>query len=67
MFTGQNIIDGLPDDLTRVVTFLNEKATTGEFVFNDSFSEWEEAEDITRPLGSRIDMGGYFFATGLAY
>ena len=67
MYTGQNIIEGLPADLTKVVTFLNEKATTGEFVFSDSFSEWEEAEDITRPLGSKIDMGGYFFATGLAY
>lgn len=67
MFTGQNIIEGLPDDLTKVVTFLNEKASTGEFVFCDSFSEWEKAEDITRPLGSKIDMGGYYLATGLAY
>ena len=67
MFTGQNIIQGLPEELTKVVTFLNEKATKGEFVFSDSFSEWEDAEDIVRPLGSKIDMGGYYFATGLAY
>lgn len=66
-FTGQNIIQGLPEDLIKVVTYLNEKATTGEFAFSDSFSEWEYAEDITRHLGSKIDMGSYYFATGLAY
>ena len=67
MFTGQNVITGLPEELIKVVTYLNEKATTGEFVFSDSFSEWEDAEEIIRPLGSKIEMGGFFFATGLAY
>lgn len=67
MFTGQNIIPGLPKELSMVVTFLNEKATTGEFVFSDSFSDWEDAEDIVKSLGPKIDMGEYYFATGLAY
>ena len=67
MFTGQNVITGLPEELIKVVTYLNEKATIGEFVFSDSFSEWEDAEEIIRPLGSKIEMGGFFFATGLAF
>ena len=67
MFTGQNIITGLPEELTKVVTFLNGKAAKGDFVFSDSFSDWEDAEGIIASLGSRIDEGEYFFAVGLAY
>lgn len=67
MFTGQNIIEGLPEEFARVITFLREKAAMGDFIFSETFSKWEDSEDIIRPLGSKIDMGGFFFATGLAY
>ena len=67
MFTGQDIIEGLPEELARVVTFLKEKAAMGDFIFSETFSKWEDSEDIIRPLGSKIDIGGFFFATGLAY
>lgn len=41
MFDGRNITSGLPDELVKVVDFLNEKASAGEFEFSDSVSYWE--------------------------
>ena len=66
-FYGKNILSGFSDELTKVVTFLNEKASAGEFVFSDSFSIWEEHEDIIRPLGLGYEADNYYFAAGLAY
>ena len=40
MFDGRNITSGLPDELVKVVDFLNEKASAGEFEFSDSVSYW---------------------------
>lgn len=36
MFVGRNILLGFPDELIKVVDFLNEKATADEFEFSDS-------------------------------
>ena len=49
MFDGRNITSGLPDELVKVVDFLNEKASAGEFEFSDSVSYWENNEHIINP------------------
>lgn len=67
MFNGRNILPGFPEDLIKVVNFLNEKASSGEFAFPDSFSEWEDNENIIEPLGLNLDGGNYYFAVSLAY
>ena len=55
MFNGQNILPDFPEGLSKVVNFLKEKAAAGEFVFSDSFSEWEDSEEIINPIGLGID------------
>lgn len=67
MFIGQNILPDFPEALTKVINFLNERASSGEFVFSDSFSEWESKEDIIDPIGLGIDGDNYYFAVSLAY
>ena len=67
IFNGKNILSGFPDAMTKVVAFLNEKASSGEFVFGDSFSVWEDNEDVIRPLGFGYEADNYYFAVGLAY
>lgn len=67
MFNGRNILPGFPEDLVKVVDFLNEKASSGEFTFSDSFTEWENNEDIIEPLRLSLDGGNYYFAVSLAY
>lgn len=67
MFNGRNILSDFPDELTKVVTFLNQKASLGEFNYNDSFEEWGENEDIIEPLNLGIYGGTYYYAVSLAY
>lgn len=67
MFNGRNILLDFPENLTKVVNFLNEKASSGEFTFSDSFTEWEDNEDIVEPLGLNLDGGNYYYAVSLAY
>ena len=67
MFNGRNILPGFPEDLMKVVNFLNEKAASGEFSFSDSFMEWEDSEDIIKPLGLNLDGGNYYYTISLAY
>lgn len=59
MFDGRNITSGLPDELVKVVDFLNEKASAGEFEFSDSVSYWENNEHIINP--SDYSMSGCYF------
>ena len=65
MFDGRNITSGLPDELVKVVDFLNEKASAGEFEFCDSVSYWENNEHIINP--SDYSMSECYFAVALAY
>ena len=65
MFDGRNIRPGFPEELTIVVSFLNEKAAAGEFEFCDSMTYWEKNERIIRPLGMGHEGGGYYFAVAL--
>lgn len=67
MFNGRNILSDFPDELTKVVSFLNQKASLGEFNFCDSFDEWRENEDIIEPLNLGIYGGTYYYAISLAY
>ena len=67
MFDGRNIRPGFPEELTIVVSFLNEKAAAGEFEFCDSMTYWEKNERIIRPLGMGHEGGGYYFAVALAF
>lgn len=67
MFNGQNILPGFPENFTKVVGFLNEKATMGEFSFSDSLSCWEDNESIIDPLDLHLDGDGYYYAVALAY
>ena len=67
MFDGRNTFHGLPEELTKVVNFLNEKAESGEFEFCDSITYWEKNEKIIRPLGMGHEGGGCYFAVALAF
>ena len=67
MFDGRNILPEFPDELIKVIEFLNNKANLGEFDFCDSISYWEDNEDIIQSLGLGIDGGKYYFAVSLAY
>lgn len=44
---GQTILSSFPEDLNQVVGLFLEKQTKGEFVFCDSFSEWEDARILS--------------------
>lgn len=67
MFTGQNILPGFPEELKRVVSFLNERVEQGEFVFSNDPEYWEDRENIIDTLGlSHLD-DSYYFAVSLAY
>lgn len=46
MFNGRNIIPDSPDELTKVVNFLNEKTASGEFEFIEIPSYWAKHEGI---------------------
>ena len=67
MFDGRNILPGLPEKLTKVVNFLNEKAASGEFEFCVSVSDWSKNKKIISPLGMGHDGGEYYFAVALAF
>ena len=67
MFNGRNILPGFPEDLIKVVNFLNEKASSGEFIFSNSFMEWEDNEDTIKPLGLNLDGENYYYAVSLAF
>ena len=67
MFNGRNIIPNSPEELAKVVNFLNEKDGAGEFEFSETPSYWAKHESIIRPLGLGHDGAGYYFAVSLAY
>ena len=67
MFNGQNILPDFPEGLSKVVIFLKEKAAAGEFVFSDSFSEWENNKDVINSIGFGIDSDNFYYAVSLAY
>lgn len=67
MFTGRNITAGLPDSLTKMVNFLNEKAEKGEFEFSDSFERWADQEDISDSLNLGLDKDNAYYAVSTAY
>lgn len=67
MFTGRNILPGMPEDLKKVLCLLNAKADLGEFAFSDSFTDWER-----QGRALRLSLNGYvirncYFAVSLAY
>ena len=67
IFNGRNIIPHSPEELTKVVNFLNEKADVGEFEFRETPSYWAKHEEIIKPLGLDHDGAGYYFAVSLAF
>ena len=67
MFNGRNIMPNSPEDLTKVVNFLNGKADVGEFEFSEKPSYWAKHEGIIKPLGLGHDGAGYYFAVSLAF
>ena len=67
MFDGRNTLHRFPNELAKVVNFLNEKVAAGEFEFCDSISYWSKNEKIIRPLEMGHDGGGYYFAVALAF
>lgn len=50
MFDGRNITSGLPDELVKVVDFLNEKASAGEFEFSDPIGKTMNILSIHRTI-----------------
>ena len=68
MFTGKNILPGMPEELVRSVEYLTEKEREGTFVFGSSFSDWTAVDDLIRTplrLGHRAHIVSH--AIGLAY
>lgn len=67
MFTGRNILPEMPEELKEVLLLLNKKAELGEFLFSNSFTDWESQG---REL--RFSLKGYairncYYAVALAY
>lgn len=68
MFTGKNILPGMPDDLARSIEFLTEREREGTFVYGSSFSDWSDVDDlIGAPLGLGHRAHLISHAIGLAY
>lgn len=67
IFNGRNIVSNSPEELTKVINFLNEKAEVGEFEFSETPSYWARHERIIRTLGLGHDGAGYYFAVSLAF
>ena len=67
IFNGRNIVPNSPEELTKVVNFLNEKADVGEFEFSETPSYWAKHVRIIKPLGLGHDGAGYYFAVSLAF
>ena len=67
MFTGRNIIAGLPEPLMKMVKFLNEKAEKGEFEFSDSLEKWAGQEDVADSLDLGLDNENAYYAVATAY
>ena len=67
IFNGRNIVSNFPEELTKVVNFLNEKSEIGEFEFSETPSYWAKHERIIRTLGLGHDGAGYYFAVSLAF
>ncbi|WP_308763763.1 hypothetical protein [uncultured Bacteroides sp.] len=65
MFDGRNINLGMPKELVRMVNFLNEKESAGEFEFSDSVSYWENNKHIIESFS--YDSRGWYFAVAFAY
>ncbi len=66
-FDGRNNLQGLSEELAKVVDYLNKKAAMGEFEFCDSITYWAKNEKIISPLGMGHDGGEYYFAVALAF
>ena len=60
-------MSGFPEELVKVVNYLNEKDRSGEFKFRDSISYWEDNEQIIIPLEMGHEGGGYYFAVALSF
>ena len=43
-------MSGFPEELVKVVNYLNEKDRSGEFKFRDSIYYWEDNDQINIPL-----------------
>lgn len=67
MFNGRNILPDFPENFVKVINFLNEKESSGEFTFSDSFKEWEDNDDIIESLGLELEGENYYYAVSLAY
>lgn len=67
IFNGRNIVSNSPEELTKVVNFLNEKADVGEFEFSETPSYWAKHEEIIKPLCLGHDGAGYYFAASLTF
>ena len=67
MFNGRNIVPNSPEELTKVVNFLNKKAEVGEFEFSETPSYWAKHERVIRTLGLGHDVAAYYFAVSLAF
>ena len=67
MFTGRNIIAGLPEPLMKMVKFLNEKAEKGDFEFSDLLEKWADQEDVVDSLDFGLDNENAYYAVATAY
>ena len=67
VFNGKNIIPGIPEEMAKIVTFLNEKAAFGEFEFSNSIEAWNAGDDVIAPLGLGYEADNFYYAIALAY
>lgn len=67
VFNGKNIIPGIPDEMAKVVSFLNEKAAAGEFEYKNSIDAWDAGEDVIDSLGLGYEADNYYYAVALAH
>lgn len=66
-FNGRNFPEGLSENLRRVVSFLLEKETSGDFVYSTSVADWEEQRSIIVPLNLAYSEKSNYFLVGISH
>ena len=66
-FNGRNFPEGLSENLRRVVSFLLEKETSGDFVYSTSVADWEKQRSIIVPLNLANSEKSNYFLVGISH
>lgn len=66
-FNGRNFPEGVSENLKRVVSFLLEKETDGDFVYSTSVADWDKQRSIIGPLNLTYSEKSNYFLIGISH